>query len=167
MLLVLFAPAHAGALDDPMLQVNGELGYACYADERRLHGAYAGAEGAWLFDGFWGLRGGYAYAEHRSKGKAFSVHQASLGLRYQLDVFEYVPWLDVSGVGYSSGGTDAREISGGLAFGLGFDWLMNPNWSLGFVGRYHQVFGNERFPAYLTAGLRLGYRWTPGDPFDD
>ena len=38
-------------------------------------------------------------------------------------------------------------------------------WSVGFVARYHQLFDEDRFPAYFTASVRLGYRWSLGDPF--
>ena len=157
-------PGSANAVDDPMIRADVDAGYACFGEDRRFHGVYGGVEGAFLFDGFWALRGGYAFAEHRSKGVAFRVHQASLGVRYQLDVFEYVPWLDVSGVAFGSAGTDDPGLGAGVAFGFGFDRLLNENWSLGFAGRYHQVFGYSAFPAYLTLGARLGYRWVIGDP---
>jgi len=164
--VLLASPVVAGPIDDPSLRVEVDTGYACFADERRFHGLYAGLESAYVLDGFWGLRGGLAHGAHRSKGEAFDVTQTSLGVRYQLDVFTYVPWLDVSGVAFAVDGDDAPELAGGLAFGFGFDYLLDSHWSLGFVGRYHQVFGLERFPAYVTLGARLGYRWNLGDPFD-
>lgn len=165
-LALLAVPAVTHAFDDPALHLEVDTGYACFADDRRFHGLYAGAEARYALDGFWALRAGAIHGEHRSKGEAFRVSQASLGLRYALDVFTWVPWLDLSGVGYGTSGTDAPELAGGVAIGFGFDYLLDPTWSLGFGGRYHQVFGHERFPAYVTLGARLGYRWTLGDPFE-
>lgn len=166
LLAALAYPDAAWALDDPQVRVEVDTGYACFADDRRFHGLFGGLEAMYAFNGFWALRGGVAHGEHRSKGEAFGVTQATFGARYQLDVFTYVPWIDVSAASYVAGGTDSRDLSGGVAVGFGFDYLLDPTWSLGFAGRYHQVFGNERFPAYVTLGARLGYRWTLGDPFE-
>ncbi len=165
LLAVVASPDLARAQDDPSVRLEVDTGYACFAADRRFHGLYGGLEAMYAFNGFWAIRGGITHGEHRSKGDAFSVTQATLGARYQLDVFTYVPWVDVSGASYAAGGTDSRDLSAGYALGFGFDYLLDPTWSLGFAGRYHQVFGNERFPAYVTLGARLGYRWTLGDPF--
>lgn len=164
---VVCEPASAAAFDGPTLRADAELGYAGYAAKRRYHGMFAGAESALMFDGFWGLRAGYGYSLHRSKGDAFDVHLASLGVRYQLDVFEYVPWVDLSPSFYAftgDGGVESSPLFGFVA-GLGFDRLLDPSWSIGAAARYHQLFGEDRFPAYLTLSIRLGYRWTFGDDF--
>lgn len=160
-------PAAALALDEPEFRLDAEVGYACFAEDRRYHGGLAGLDAGYAFTDFWVLRGGYALGEHRSKGAAFRVHQASVGVRYQLDVFEYVPWLSLSPTAYYVTGDDVapQGFSGGVQAGLGFDWLMSESWALGFAARYHRLFGNDRFPAYLTLGARLGYRWVLGDPF--
>lgn len=158
-------PAHA--LDEPVLRLDAEVGYAGYADERRYHGMFAGLDGAFTLDDFWGIRAGYGFGHHRGKGQAFDAHQLSAGLRYQLDVFHYVPWIDLSPALYlvpDEGGPGAGAHFG-VAAGLGFDRLLDPRWSVGFSARYHQLFGQERFPAYLTLSVRLGHRWTFGDPF--
>lgn len=163
----LLAPAPAAALDEPVWRLDAELGYAGYANERRYHGMFAGLETAWAFTDFWALRGGYGYSLHRSKGDTFDVHQASLGIRYQLDVFEYVPWVDLSPGFYAfvgDGGVEASPLFG-FSAGLGFDRLLDPAWSLGFAARYHQLVGEDRFPAYLTLSIRLGRRFVFGDAF--
>lgn len=164
----LLAPTPAAALDEPVWRLDAELGYAGYADERRYHGMFAGLETAFAFTDFWAIRGGYGYSLHRSKGDAFDVHQASLGIRYQLDVFEYVPWVDLSPGFYAFAGEGGVESSPlfGFSAGLGFDRLLDPAWSLGFAARYHQLVGEERFPAYLTLSIRLGRRWVFGDAFE-
>lgn len=167
LLLALLAPTPAEALDEPVLRADVELGYAGYADTRRYHGMFAGAEAAYAFDDFWALRGGYGFGLHRGKGDAFQTHQVSIGARYQLDVFHYVPWIDLSPTLYAASGDGGPGdgLHAGVVAGLGFDRLLDPQWSIGFAARYHQIVGRDRFPAYLTLSVRLGHRWTFGDPF--
>lgn len=166
--LVALAPtAPARALDEPVLCLDAELGYGGYADERRYHGMFAGLESAFALSDFWGLRAGYGFAVHRGKGKAFETQLIGLGVRYQLDIFHYVPWIDLSPTAYVVSGDGGPGSGGhfGIGAGLGFDRLLDPRWSLGVGARYHMLFGQSRFPAYLTVAVRLGYRWTFGDPF--
>lgn len=156
----------ARAVDEPMLHVAAEGGYACFANERRYHGIFGAADVGYAFDGFWMLRGGYGLGQHVSKGESFGVHQVNLGVRYQLDVFEYVPWIELSpAVYFTSGDGGPDEVAFGARVGFGFEWLMDPHWSLGTGVHFHQMASESRFPAYFTAGARLGYRWTFGDPF--
>ncbi|MCA9537548.1 MAG: hypothetical protein KC620_01595 [Myxococcales bacterium] len=169
LLLGFAAPRLARATDDPVLRIDGEAGYACYGEDRRYHGMFASAEAAYAWNTLFAVRGGYGLGVHRSKGDAFEIHQVSAGLRYQLDVFTYVPWVDLSPAVYfrSGEGGPADDVTGGVAVGLGFDYLFDPAWSLGFAAHYHQMLGADRFPAYLTLGLRLGHRFVIGDPFGD
>lgn len=165
--LALGFAAPARALDEPVLRLDAEVGYAGYADERRYHGMFAAADAGFAFNDFWGLRAGYGFGLHRGKSRAFETHQLGAGLRYQFDVFHYVPWLDLSPTVYlvSGEGGPGAGTHFGVAAGLGFDRLLDPRWSIGAGARYHQLFGQERFPAYLTVVVRLGHRWTFGDPF--
>lgn len=157
----------AWALDEPVLRADAHLGYAGYVDDRRYHGMLVGLESAYTFDDFWGVRAGYGFGVHRGKSQAFETHQVSLGGRYQFDVFHFVPWLDLSPTVYlvTAEGGPGEGLHVGVAAGLGFDRLLDESWSVGAAFRYHQIFGQERFPAYFTACARLGYRWTFGDPF--
>ena len=88
-----------------------------------------------------------------------------LGLRFQLDVFEYVPWLEATPMAYVTTGDVPTDGALGLAIRSAFDRLLTPTWSVGVGGAYHQVAGEERVPAYLDVGLRVGYRIVLGDPF--
>lgn len=163
------APQPAAALDS-LIRVDSELGYAGYAEDaegktRRVHGAGAGLDVSWGFNDFLAVRGGYRLGAHRGRG-AFDTHALSIGGRYLLDVFEYVPWIDVSyGLYFSEGdGGFALGQTTGVITGFGVDRLLDPDWSVGAVVRYHRVLNEERYPAYLSVSLRLGYRWTFGDP---
>ncbi len=172
-LLVSTLPAGpAGAADalaiDSEVGIALEAGYARFLDDadRVHHGIAGGLEGTYVFAPFWAVRGGYSYADHHAKGENFQIHQISAGARYRLDVFEYVPWLEISpAVFFSSGGSGPSAVDAGVEAGLGIDWLLGATWSVGMGARYFRLFGEEKFPAYLLAGLRLGYRWTLGDPF--
>ncbi len=157
----------AAAFDEPVLRLDAEMGYAGYAEERRYHGMFAGLDAAFTFDDFWGVRAGYGLGVHRGKSRAFEVHQLAVGARYQLDVFHYVPWIDLSPALYltSGEGGPGGDPQLGVAAGVGLDRLFDERWSLGVGARYHQLFGQERFPSYLTVMVRVGHRWTFGDPF--
>ncbi len=154
----------AEANSDPQLRAELGGGYACFADERRFHGALGEAVLSYTHDGFWSAEANYALGVHRSKGQSFQVQQLGLGLRYNLDVFAYVPWITVAPVALVATGSDAPDLGGALAIGFGFDRLLDEHWSLGFAGRYDQVFGLSAFPAYMHLGLRLGYGGALWDP---
>ncbi len=159
------AAGEAFGFDDPQFKVDLEGGYAAFADTRRYHGVVGGLETAYQFDDAFGVRAGYALGEHRSKGLAFRVQQVSIGARYQLDVFHYVPWASASPTLYLPAGEGGPpDASLGYAVGFGFDALLSDAWSLGFATHLHQIFGVDRFPAYMTLGLRFGWRFTLGDP---
>ena len=163
---VLVFPSIGSAFDDPGLRIDTELGYACFADEKRYHGMHAAVDMAIPVGGAWSLRGGYAVGETRSRGLAFTSHHISIGLRVALDVFEYVPWADVSPtMTLSHGDRGPAPFGAGVSVGLGFDHLFSREWSLGFVSRFHQVSSSSRIPAHMILGVRMGYRWTMGDPF--
>ena len=164
---LLLGPLSAQAFDDPSLRLDADLGYACFADDRRFHGIHAGADAAWMWSDAFGLRAGYSLGEIQSKDHHFRIQQVQLGLRYQLDVFHYVPWIDVAPTLHvTSGDPRAPEAGVGLSFGVGFDYLVDDHWSVGFSSHMAQLGGSDRFPSYLHAGARLGYRWSLVDPFE-
>ncbi len=163
--LAALLPATALAFDVPVLHLDAELGYACYADDQRIHGGASGLDAGYAFDASWVIHAGYVWGEHRLRGQSFRAHQLLAGVRYQLDVFEYVPWIEVSPALISTSGSGGPGgVTAGAAIGLGFDRLLTDTWSVGFGVRYYQLAGDDRFPAYLTASARLGYRWVLGDP---
>ncbi|MEZ4472997.1 MAG: hypothetical protein R3F60_19875 [bacterium] len=140
-------------------------GYVCAAATRRFHGAGATADAVFQLSELIAVRGLAAHGEHQSKGESFRVERLGVGLRLHLDVFEYVPWLEATPTAYLTTGDVPTDGAFGLAVGFGFDRLLTPTWSVGVGGAYHQVFGEDRVPAYLDVGLRVGYRWVFGDPF--
>jgi hypothetical protein len=165
-LLVLLAlPATAWCSEDPWLRLELGAAYAVYNDTQdRHHGLATAVDLAFAPDGFWIVRGGYQLGDHRTKGDVFQVHQLSLGVRYQLDVFAYVPWIEVSPT-LSLGSGEGGPAGAGFAVGVGADRLLDERWSVGVGGHLHSIFGGAPFPSYTTVGLRVGYRWAWGDPF--
>ena len=166
-LLALAWPQLAGAVD-PSLQAVALGGYAVAATDGgpRRHGWFGGAELAWTPGDWFALRAGYQAADNRGRGSPLLEHQVSIGARYLLDVFEYVPWLEASPLLVQLRPGDADPSwKAGLAVGLGFDWLLDPRWSVGAAIHLHMLADEERFPAWMSVGLRLGYRFPLGDPY--
>ncbi len=156
-------PAHSSP---HTLQVSTDLGYACFAEAQRHHGAFGGASVNWTFSDVFGILGHYNLSEHRSKGDSQGVHRVAFGAIANLDVFEYIPWASLSAATLFARGDHFESATNlGFGFGLGVDRLLDPNWSVGFTSQFDQLFGQERFPAYMLLGLRVGYRWRLGDPF--
>lgn len=90
---------------------------------------------------------------------------ASLGVRYNLDVFTYVPYVGLAATGYLDAplaeGAGVGANAGGKLF-LGVDWRFHRHWSIGFHGELHALLaGNSQFPVYTLAGLSAAYhfRW--------
>lgn len=169
MVALLVSPGSAEAFD-ALIRLDAELGYAGYAvdvdgETKRVHGAGSALDISWGFNEFLAVRGGYGWGVHRGRG-AFETQTLSLGGRYLLDVFEYIPWFEMSLGLYLTDGDDGLTtgVTNGVITGFGIDRLLDPDWSIGAAVRYHQIVGEERYPSYFTLSLRLGYRWTFGDP---
>ncbi|MFN3196997.1 MAG: hypothetical protein ACE366_01095 [Bradymonadia bacterium] len=155
------------AQEDGSLRLDGELGYACISDQEnnRIDGGYGAADFAYTPNAMWSFRAGYALARHDSANRAFTAYQPSVGVRYLLDVFTYVPWIEVSPTYFLTEG-DAPYSGLSVAVGVGVDWLQSPETTIGVAVRAHALMeGEGEFPGYITIGVRLGRRWTLGDPF--
>ena len=156
-----------GALgvDEDALRLELSAGWACWGDTRRYHGIGSALHGAWQFSPFWQVGGRAAYGRHVSKGEAFSVTQLAPVVRLQLDVVEFVPWLELApGLYLLHGEHLESETRTGLATGFGLEMLLNPSWSLGFSAHLHQVSDENRYPAWTEVGATLGWRTVLGNP---
>jgi hypothetical protein len=151
----------------PRMSMDTTMGYACSAENRRYHGGFFELGSNITLAESLHLRARYNLAEFRSKGEAFTTHGAALGAVFDLDVFHYVPWAGITANSYFSQGPmhgDSPEF--GVSLELGFDRLLDRHWAIGFASQFHQVFSNERFPAYMLLGIRIIYRRSVGDPFE-
>jgi len=158
-------PAVAG-FGDPEIRAGFSGGYVCQADTRRSHGIGGAATAGYAFGPTFAVGARYGLSAHALREGAFQVHQLGVGGRYQLDVFEYVPWLEVSpGLYLISGDRGAADATdAGLRFGLGFDRLLDERISLSLGAHYHQLFDASRYPAILEIQVGVGFRWGLGDP---
>jgi len=158
-------PALAG-FGDPEIRAGVSAGYDCYADDARFHGAGGALNLEYAFGPTWAVVARYGLGAHHSDSTDFRVHQLGLGARYQLDVFQYVPWLEIAPGAYltSGHGGPHADTSGGVRAGLGFDRLLNERVGVSLGLHYHQLFGESRYPAYLEAHLGFDFRWSLGDP---
>ena len=140
--------------------ISGEVGYACFAKAQRHHGGFAGVTVDTLFGDVFGATAQYSVSDHRSKGDIQRVHRLAVGPLVALDVFEYIPWASLSaGLVFGRGDHLDETPMVGVSFGLGFDRLVTEAWTVGFSAEFEQLLGEDRFPAYMLLGLRLGYRW--------
>ncbi len=171
--LDLSKPSHAtespewGALgvDDDALRLELSAGWACWGDTRRYHGIGSALHAAWQFSPFWQVGGRAAHGRHISKGETFSVTQLAPVVRLQLDVVEFVPWLELAPGVYLLDGEHVKTgTRGGVATGFGLEMLLNPTWSLGFSAHLHQVSEEDRYPAWTEVGATLGWRTVLGNP---
>jgi hypothetical protein len=152
-------------VDEDALRLELSAGWACWGDTRRYHGVGSALHVAWQFSPFWHVGGRAAVGRHVSKGEAFSVTQVAPVLRLQLDVVEFVPWLEVAPGLYLLHGEHVESgARGGLATGFGLEMLLNPSWSLGFSAHLHQISDEDRYPAWMEVGATLGWRTVLGNP---
>jgi hypothetical protein len=158
--------AASAAFGDPEIRAGFSAGYNCYADDRRYHGLGGALDLQYAFGPTWAVISRYGFGAHHIREAAFRLQQLTVGGRFQLDVFEYVPWLELAPGAYLSGGEGGPkdDFSGGVRAGLGFDRLLNERAAITFGAHYHQLFGESRFPAYLEVHLGFDFRWSLGDP---
>lgn len=160
------SPRNAWAgFGDPELRAGISGGYDCYADVRRYHGIGGALDLHYVLGPTWAVMTRYGYGIHQIRDASFHVQQLGLGARYQLDVFEYVPWLELAPGAYLSGGEGGphADFSGGLRAGLGFDRLLDEHVGLSLGAHYHRLLGETRFPAYLEVHVGIAFRWGLGD----
>jgi hypothetical protein len=82
------------------------------------------------------------------------------GIRYAFDVLKTVPYLDVGLGVLAAQGAGSSGTSLAYDVGLGFDRLVSPHWSWGFVIEYHAFISDySRLPVYVYAGPTVSVRW--------
>ena len=151
---------------EPSLHLSTQMGYVCHKSSKRYHGAGFGTAAALFFNDAWGIRGGYAFNDFRSKGSAFRIQQGELDAIYQLDVFAFVPWVSIGAVANVHGGEPLGDgIQSGFSFKFGLDRLLDAKWLIGAMVEVESMADADESPALLSLMVRLGYRWTFGDPY--
>ena len=163
-LVVSLAPTPAHALD-PFIDIGATTEYVCFADTRRYHGVAIGVDALYAFNDYLAVRARYAHGEHRGKA-VLRVDRMALAGRLQLDIAHLVPWIEFAATGYvTSGELGPADGLIGVAAGVGFDWLLEGGFSVGFGAHRHALASDEDAASYTDIGFRFGYRIVFGDPF--
>jgi hypothetical protein len=111
-----------------------------------------------LSDAFWlrAAAGGAVYRGGNAEGTTYTG-RATVGLTYVIDVLKYVPYLQAGIGGAAVGGgaldTDLHPVA---ELGVGLDILARRGLSYGMFARVGSYLGDS---AFLTAGLRMSWRW--------
>ncbi len=168
----LVTPFPAAASDgEASLRLAGEFVNASRASRAGPH-LGAGLEGRAVFglSDFWSLSLGAETAWHppATPGDdelgSMVVQDLFGGVRYNLDVFTYVPYIGLSAVAYplapptEPGAPQRANVGAKLTVGI--DWRMSRSWSLGGLVELHSVgleFGD--FPSYASVGFSIGYHF--------
>jgi len=171
MLLLLTARPAEGSKDWLSLHGGGLLANANGASDAGAQFGVAGRGSALIgISDFWGIEIGGGTAYHFSAKPSddqlspLDVQHIFAGFRYNIDVFQYVPYLQLAGAAYLPGPPAAPDApprsTVGAILTVGVDWRFDRHWSFGALADLHAVslnFGG--FPNYTTVGLNVGYHF--------
>lgn len=126
-------------------------------------GGQIGAE--WAFSDYWAavVDGGASYHFESTEREipAQLVSAVALGLRYNIDVFTYVPWVSVSAVGYHNAPLledTENQVAGGARVSFGVDYRVDRHWAVGVFADIHAPFTDlQRYPIYSNVGVSLAW----------
>ncbi len=167
-LLVLLCAVPAGAQASALgtLHLDWDNAYSCLKGEGRHHGFASGPAFAVDLGETIGIRGRYLRTWYSSAGPDFVVDQLGGGLVVRLDVFKYIPWMEL-GYAYrmADAATPVQPLTGGISVGFGVDALHSRSWSYGAFTYLQKLTNEIALPAVMTLGVRVGYRFSFGDPF--
>lgn len=125
--------------------------------------------GLYGFSEFWALSadisGSYHFPNEEEELDAAMVSVASLQLRYNIDVFQYIPWIAIGAAGY----LDRPIVDGapaqtnlGAKISLGVDYRRSRSTTIGVFAELHALATDlGRFPVYSQAGLLFAYHFFP------
>lgn len=122
---------------------------------------------------FWSLQlgvdGAYHLADAREEEDAADdlpdlyVADAFVGVQYNLDVIQYIPYVSAGVVGYLQAPPYGGQAPGpdlGARLSLGMYWRASRDWSLGGAIDLHSSLTNfSQFNLYTLINLNVGYHW--------
>lgn len=126
-------------------------------------GGQVGVE--WAFSDYWAVIGdagaSYHFEDAERELSAQVVSAAALGLRYNIDVFTYVPWVSVSAVGYHNAplleGAESA-VAAGARVSFGVDYRIDRHWAIGVFADLHAPFSDlQRYPIYSNVGVNAAW----------
>lgn len=124
--------------------------------------------GAGITD-FWSVAGGvegsyhFAQTDEDAEVPAAQIWGFFGGFRYNLDVFQYVPYVGLSLENFVSRPPNI-DGAGGAALGgkltIGLDWRYARHWSVGGMVELHAPLADPgNFPIYSTLGVNWAYHF--------
>jgi hypothetical protein len=151
------APLAARAAADELI-VAVEPGYDRLSRATTSQSGVGGTLSAWLglTDDLWlaASGGGFQTLDEAPEHPKLFRYEAFGGLVAALDVFRVVPYLEgMAGVVGARG-----SVHPTIRLGLGADYLVTPELSLGAVLRYRPLPEDDLAQAAVTAQVRLGWR---------
>lgn len=107
--------------------------------------------------------GSYHFPNKEDEIPGDRVMSVAAGLRYNFDVFKYVPYAGLAGTFYLDAplveAAIPRTNAGGKLF-VGLDWRFHRFWSVGLRGELHVLATDfSRFPVYTQVGLAGAYHF--------
>jgi hypothetical protein len=126
-------------------------------------GAQIGFE--WAFSDYWAAivdgTGSYHFADDEREISAQLVSSTALGLRYNIDIFTYVPWVSVSGVTYLNSPlleNSTNQVAAGARLGFGVDYRIDRNLAVGVFADIHAPFSDlQNYPIYSNVGFNIAW----------
>lgn len=126
-------------------------------------GAQAGFEFA--FSDYWAgvvdITGSYHFEDSDREIPAQLVSAAALGLRYNIDIFTYVPWMSVSAVSYLNAPLiegETSSVAAGARLAFGVDYRINRAFSVGAFAEIHAPFSDlQNYPIYSNVGVNVAW----------
>ncbi len=118
---------------------------------------------------FWSFVGGVDTSYHfSSTDDDLEVPSAEVlglfgGFRYNLDIFQYIPYVGLSLVNFAAApptepGEEVSRVAAKLSVGV--DWRYSREWSVGGVVELHAPLDEpDAFPFYSTLGVNLAYHF--------
>lgn len=105
----------------------------------------------------------YHFANEADEIPGDRVVSLAAGLKYNFDVFKYVPYAGLAATAYLDAplvaGISAQANAGAKLF-LGVDWRFHRFWSVGARGELHTMLTDlGRFPVYTLVGLSASYHF--------
>lgn len=141
------------------------VGYAVLrSDGHDRHGGILYLDVDYGLTDSWSLRGNGHYSPHAVHDPETGVLHAGgfgFGVLYTVDVLKVVPYLalTVGPVITDGTGEDKLRVNGQAQAGIGLDYLVSRDFSVGLELRAHVVFPDiKRFPLFLGVAVRLAWR---------
>lgn len=116
-----------------------------------------------------GLDGAYHLADAKEEDDAkddlpdLFVTDAFVGLQYNLDIIQYIPYVSVGLVGYLAAPPAPDDLPApdlGARLSVGMNWRASRDWSLGAAIDLHSSLTTfTEFNLYTLVHLNVGYHW--------